>query len=875
MDALASELKKISATQDVLVFQEAFQAITEQRQAIVNNRSSLQLLTAELQGLRKRLADRPVPELVSGQSWSGQQATITDLGAKLSMVRSKQQSEMALKQSLLRQMVEKKAFLDKVSAWLDEHAADELLLTDFPETGKLKKMRAEWVVLTAKHKGLSKQHQKISQVINDNQSALVQAEKRRRELGRSLAYEQQELLGLRHDNTVEQLAELYSEQRERTHNFQQLLDLAVAYGELAKPGFNWFGAADKPPQLVDPNQLALELERLTEEVKREENILAILVQTKSFEIQVKRLADNRKYLVDGKPCPLCGALHHPFDNNPPAFADPLKAVADQQLKIRTLKMFVERVRKQIDLSQKTSVKNQAKSLRRQQLQSDWLSLCNRLNSAAGLQIKDFPAMELLLSTEKRQLSEITALLRACLEKQARIAKWQSQLEENAQGLEQMKARAEHLAEEASGQLQAYQETGAQLASLQQEEQGLTAKITAQLAALGEKMPDKGKEDALFDKLNERRQVYYGYAYRKKSLADEIENLHQKSAECDQEIERNQELIELHGEQLQSAELIGLHLVITEKERLRHEKEHRLQEQQQQLHDLQLALQAKLEASPYPSIAEVEGLLSLHAMQAKLEAEQNQLQQALANKQAGRDKIAALLAQQRQLQPGLPPLDEINLQLRVIKEKMDIARLESQRLQTLLAQQTVLQGRQAEIMNQLQQQQAIADACAAEAELLNADQGMALRRKAQSRLADKLLAQTNLLLEKLSGRYYLRQKPDGQGLALEIEDTLQGNIRRLPKTLSGGETFVVSLALALGLSELANNGKAVDSLFLDEGFGNLDAESLFTVLSTLENLKTHGKTVGVISHVESVQKHIKAQLQVVKKPNGMGELRRLS
>jgi len=160
-------------------------------------------------------------------------------------------------------------------------------------------------------------------------------------------------------------------------------------------------------------------------------------------------------------------------------------------------------------------------------------------------------------------------------------------------------------------------------------------------------------------------------------------------------------------------------------------------------------------------------------------------------------------------------------------------------------------------------------------LLAEESGMAFRRRVQGRIADQLLSQTNALLEKISGRYYLRKAPSEQGLALEVEDTYQANVRRLPKTLSGGESFVVSLALALGLSELANNGRSVDSLFLDEGFGNLDADSLYTVISTLESLHTHGKTVGVISHVEAVQKRFKAQLQVVKKPNGMGELRKAS
>jgi exonuclease SbcC len=75
--------------------------------------------------------------------------------------------------------------------------------------------------------------------------------------------------------------------------------------------------------------------------------------------------------------------------------------------------------------------------------------------------------------------------------------------------------------------------------------------------------------------------------------------------------------------------------------------------------------------------------------------------------------------------------------------------------------------------------------------------------------------------------------------------------------------------------MASNVKSVDSLFLDEGFGALDAENLYTVISTLESLRSHGKTVGVISHVESVQKRFKVQLQVVKKPNGMGMLKKAS
>ena len=102
-----------------------------------------------------------------------------------------------------------------------------------------------------------------------------------------------------------------------------------------------------------------------------------------------------------------------------------------------------------------------------------------------------------------------------------------------------------------------------------------------------------------------------------------------------------------------------------------------------------------------------------------------------------------------------------------------------------------------------------------------------------------------------------------------------NVRRLPKTLSGGESFIISLALALALAEMANNGHAVDSLFLDEGFGNLDAESLYLAMTTLEGLKTHGKTVGVISHIDAVRKRIKTQIEMTKKPNGLSALKVIS
>jgi len=190
----------------------------------------------------------------------------------------------------------------------------------------------------------------------------------------------------------------------------------------------------------------------------------------------------------------------------------------------------------------------------------------------------------------------------------------------------------------------------------------------------------------------------------------------------------------------------------------------------------------------------------------------------------------------------------------------------------LAQQNQQLQRVDDLEHELQQREREAQPILTERALLESETGMVFRRRVQLRLAEQLLAKTNAILEKISGRYYLRFNPEVAGLALEIEDTFQNNARRLPKTLSGGESFIVSLALALGLSELANNNKSVDSLFIDEGFGNLDGDSLTLVLNTLENLRAYGKTVGVISHVDAVKKRIKIQVQMVKKPNGFGMLK---
>jgi exonuclease SbcC len=129
---------------------------------------------------------------------------------------------------------------------------------------------------------------------------------------------------------------------------------------------------------------------------------------------------------------------------------------------------------------------------------------------------------------------------------------------------------------------------------------------------------------------------------------------------------------------------------------------------------------------------------------------------------------------------------------------------------------------------------------------------------------------NRYLLKINQRYRILKNP-AQDLDLQIVDTYQADAIRPMATLSGGESFLVSLALALGLSDLAGRQAQIGSLFIDEGFGTLDAETLDTAISSLENLQATGKMIGIISHVEALKERISTQIQIIKMTGGTSKL----
>jgi exonuclease SbcC len=147
--------------------------------------------------------------------------------------------------------------------------------------------------------------------------------------------------------------------------------------------------------------------------------------------------------------------------------------------------------------------------------------------------------------------------------------------------------------------------------------------------------------------------------------------------------------------------------------------------------------------------------------------------------------------------------------------------------------------------------------------------------------EEIVAAANLRLdEKTQGRYRLQHthsraaRGAASGLGIEVLDAYTGHARPV-QSLSGGETFLASLALALGLAEVVTaraGGIRLDTLFIDEGFGSLDADSLEIAMRTLDELRQGGRVIGVISHVETMKDQLPAQLLVEATDQGPSVIR---
>lgn len=246
-----------------------------------------------------------------------------------------------------------------------------------------------------------------------------------------------------------------------------------------------------------------------------------------------------------------------------------------------------------------------------------------------------------------------------------------------------------------------------------------------------------------------------------------------------------------------------------------------------------------------------------------------VQNHLSGLQGEMKQLAVVIEELREQQKGIEFPDQ--LPQTIVKQQED--NLNTERALSTVEARLLQQAKNKTIIEQitkeLTEKQTVAERWAKLNKLIGSADGAKFKVIAQSYTLNLLLLHANKHLAYLSKRYKLQQVPDT--LALQVVDCDMCDEIRTVYSLSGGESFLISLALALGLSSLSSNNLKVESLFIDEGFGSLDADSLRTAMEALEQLQMQGRKIGVISHVQEMSERISVQVQVHKKINGKSVL----
>ena len=248
--------------------------------------------------------------------------------------------------------------------------------------------------------------------------------------------------------------------------------------------------------------------------------------------------------------------------------------------------------------------------------------------------------------------------------------------------------------------------------------------------------------------------------------------------------------------------------------------------------------------------------------------------ALDDEQAGlaarKADLGNQLAAERDRRLSDQPISVLHAESYGVEEELSGLRQEIGGIRQRLKDHADVAERNRELMGRIDRQRVECRRWDALHELIGSADGKKFRNFAQGITFEILIGHANRQLRKLSERYLL-VRDAALPLELCVVDNDQAGEIRSTKNLSGGESFIVSLSLALGLSQMSSRKVRVDSLFLDEGFGTLDEDTLETALETLAGLRQEGKLIGVISHVPAIRDRLPARIQVVPGPGGKSTL----
>ena len=568
-----------------------------------------------------------------------------------------------------------------------------------------------------------------------------------------------------------------------------------------------------------------------------DNHLDRLQETLRFEQRFTSFEDERKRLTKNDACPLCGSENHPYaDHSPIASSDTEKQIKQFKALLKSLSGIDKKLHQNaLNVQQAASSLSQANKHEensREQAEASRKSLLSEERKLSEIQAKSKQQLQQLSGSINRYhkadiTSENTATVLATLQAQLQLWTRHSETIERAKDqknalLTSQKIDTEKLATEENS-----------LKKIKSDGEKIRAEITT-----AKKEIHRLIGDTTSSKLSSKLKADY--------------------LKCDQTYQKQNQLREQSHTTLASLNArvaeIGKQLELTEKR----EQEH------------QIEFQEQLESSSFTDSDTFCAALLERTVRTELEAQKTKLDDL--TKQLNTSLSDAKTRHKTELSKKLTEqaAEQIDAQLTTLTTTLEAATTQLGAKQQAISNNQSAQARLNEKLGAIQQQEKEHARWTRLHGLIGSADGNKFRNFAQGLTLEIMVRHANQQLRKMSDRYQLMRDAD-EPLDLNVIDSYQAGEVRSTKNLSGGESFIVSLALALGLSQMASKTVRVDSLFLDEGFGTLDEDALEIALETLSSLNKEGKLIGIISHISALKERIPTQLTLRHTQQGKAEI----
>lgn len=716
----------------------------------------------------------------------------------------------------------------------------------------------------------------------------------------------------------QKLSDLRRENEVLEQRYRDLSTLSATLEKIEKGGQDLYTLENKITA-CQKSKIDFETEQktLTETLKDKQRIVDYLQEKRHLIHQISSLEEQRLRLEDEKPCPLCGALEHPYaKGNVPQFDN-----VEQELK-NAQKVFVQiqEKRSHCSLNQALKVKDI------EQLTREIEQLRTLLAKEKKSCIVLFEKMEVTSSQEEPAEAVRTALSitnERLAQGKAGLSMVEDKIVLEQNCLKELAAAKDTLVENSKVRDMVKQKYEFQLNEQQRltiEHETMSCDLEKKGAEMAERLEPFLKERFSLSKANQVLAVLTGRREEWKKNKVGKETLERKIADQVNERKTVAAILEkltaesVNGRRKLRSAAVGLHLQVRKRRSLYGLKDPALEEKRltsdlkiaeksldeiknlvnkfdKQQHGIKVEIDS-LEKSIRKRVDEIrhcEEYWTANLQHAGFRDESDYLFNRLEKKEIDQLVVLRDTLLKEEIELAVQKNDRTE-KLNAEKEKRmtdrpceELQEAKNSREEHLEEIQQLIGGLKAGLerdqKNRKQQQDKIQDLAAQKKEcdrwerlhvLIGSNDGKKFRMYAQGLTFEMMIAHANRKLLEMSDRYILIRDAE-QPLELGVIDNYQAGVIRSTKNLSGGESFIVSLALALGLSSMASRNVRVDSLFLDEGFGSLDEDALETALETLSGLHQDGKLIGVISHVPALKERILTRIQVVPGTGGRSRL----